>query len=382
VARAVTHNRDLVLVRKLCCLGLPAQTVAPSVLRALRELIPAHSAAVFWVDDRFEMTGLYAERLLPPETMERYYEQHYQQPVTGFPRAFATRAAAPDPVSVHRFSKLEQQSDYFRAVLSRLDAYQILYGVLRAPMRPIGQISIYRGEHDPEFGRRDQDALRGLLRYLSIGLRPVQPSGENAAPDEVVEEWLGMVGIDGSLVSAPPDWSRLVRLLAIEDVTPRGAHSEQRTVTEFLRRICAGLTGPDGGAVGLVDSQHQSPWGHFRIRAYRMPDAGGRRADHVGILIGRTEPRALALVRGTGASGLSPQQREVALLVADGKSNQEIARALSLKLNTASYHVKQVFARLGVHNRQEVERALLRLARNRTIGQLGDDELSNTESRA
>jgi DNA-binding CsgD family transcriptional regulator len=111
-----------------------------------------------------------------------------------------------------------------------------------------------------------------------------------------------------------------------------------------------------------------------------MPDAGGRRADHVGVLIGRTEPRALALVRGTGASGLSPQQREVALLLADGKSNQEIARALSLKLNTASYHVKQVFARLKVHNRKEVERELLKLAHDSTLRRVRDEEISDAQA--
>ena len=80
---AMMHYRDLVFIRKLCGLGLPAQTLAPSLLPALRKLIPSHSAAVFWVDDRFEMTGLYAERLLPPEAMARYYESHYQQSFTG-----------------------------------------------------------------------------------------------------------------------------------------------------------------------------------------------------------------------------------------------------------------------------------------------------------
>ena len=81
-------------------------------------------------------------------------------------------------------------------------------------------------------------------------------------------------------------------------------------------------------------------------------------------MIGRKEPLALALARGTGASALSPQQREVALLLAEGNSNQEIARALDLTLNTANYHVKQVFARLQVHHRDEVADVLLRLAQN------------------
>ena len=242
----MTHNRDLVLIRKLCGLGLPARTLAPSLLPALRKIIPSHSAAVFWVDDRFEMTGLYAERLLPPEAMTHYYESHYQQAVTGFPRAFAYRASACDPVSVRKFTRIEQEGAYFRDVLSRLDAYKILYGVLRDAARPFGQISIYRGARDPEFSRRDQDALRGLLRYLSIGLRPLTPSADTASPAEDVEEWLGTVGIDGTLISAPPDWSRLVRLLAMEHVTPRKAHDEQRTVREFLRRICAQLTDPMG----------------------------------------------------------------------------------------------------------------------------------------
>ena len=363
----MTRNRDLVLIRKLCGLGLPAQTLAPSLLPALRQVIPSHSAAVFWVDERFEMTGLYAERLLPPDAMARYYDKHYQQPVTGFPRAFGARAAAADPVSVSRFTKREQQSDYFRAVLSRLDAYQILYGVLRGPNGPFGQLSIYRGERDPEFGRRDQDALRGLLRYLSVGLRPVAPSDEPMSTAEVVEEWLGIINIDGTPVSAPSDWSRLVRLLAIQEVTPRGAHDEERTIAQFLQRICSELTAAADSSVQLTDSQYQSPWGRFRIRAYRMPGFGGNGADHVGVLIGRSEPRALALVRATGASRLSPQQREVALLLADGRSNQEIARALSLKLNTASYHVKQVFSRLKVHKRKEVERELLKLAHDATL---------------
>ena len=81
-------------------------------------------------------------------------------------------------------------------------------------------------------------------------------------------------------------------------------------------------------------------------------------------MIGRKEPLALALARGTGASALSPQQREVALLLAEGNSNQEIARALDLTLNTANYHVKQVFARLQVHHRDDVADVLLHLAQN------------------
>src|SRR5438045_1966087 len=136
----MTSNRQLALIRNLCGLGLPPQTLAPSLLPVLRRLIPSHSAAVFWVDERMEMTGLYAERLLAPEAMARYYERHYQNTISGFRAAFTARAAAPDPVSIHKMTDAERRSDYFREILAKLDAYQILYGVLRNGSMPIGQI--------------------------------------------------------------------------------------------------------------------------------------------------------------------------------------------------------------------------------------------------
>jgi DNA-binding CsgD family transcriptional regulator len=376
----MTRKRQRALIRTLCGLGLPAQTLAPSLLPALRVLIAAHSAAVFWVDDRFEMTGLYAERLLPPAEMAVYYKRHYQDAATGFPNAFRARADGADPVSAITLSEADQAGDYFREVLSRLDAHQILYGVLRDGSRPIGQISFYRGASDTGFSSRDKEMLRGLLRYLSLGLRPQPATARPSAQTEAVEEWLGIIAKDGSAISAPSDWLRLVRLLAIEKVTPRTAHDELRVVQEFLQHICEGLDATDVGAVDQVDSEHDSPWGRFRIRAFRLPDTEGQRQEQVGLLIGRYEPRTLALARGTGASRLSPRQREVALLLAEGKSNKEIAGELGLQLNTASYHVKQVFTRLQVHHRDQIEQVLLRLAHEGIVERRSDDDARVTRS--
>jgi DNA-binding CsgD family transcriptional regulator len=358
----MTPNRQLALIRNLCGLGLPPQTLAPSLLPVLRRLIPSHSAAVFWVDERLEMTGLYAERLLPPEAMARYYEKHYKSAISGFPAAFGARAAATDPVSIHKVTEAERSTEYFREILAKLDACQILYGVLRTAAMPVGQISFYRGERDPGFSRADQAMLRGLLRYLSVGLRPQQPSFQPLAQAQIVEEWLGLIAIDGTVLSASSDWSRLVRLLAMKTVSPRRAREEERLVAEFLRQVCSRFVKADGTMTELVDLEYESAWGRFRVRAYRLPRTPLHRGDHAGVLIARFEPRALALARGAGATRLSPRQRQVAVLLAEGKSNQEIAQSLALTFNTASYHVKQVFARLQVHDRDEIGDVLLRLA--------------------
>ena len=55
--------------------------------------------------------------------------------------------------------------------------------------------------------------------------------------------------------------------------------------------------------------------------------------------------------------GLSPRQAEVALLVAERRSNREIAAALAISVHTARHHVEAVLAALGV-SRTDVGRAL------------------------
>ena len=162
--------RDISFIRKLCGLGLPAQTVAQCLLPELRKLIPSHSAGVFWVDQQGEMKSLYAERLLPPDAMAAYYEKHYAVKTESFSDVFRRRAQSADPISYHSFSRAEQNTDYFRDVMGRLDACHMLYGVLKDGARAFAQVSFYRGIADKPFDKESADTLRSVIRYLAIGL--------------------------------------------------------------------------------------------------------------------------------------------------------------------------------------------------------------------
>ena len=346
------RTRDAAFIRKLCTLGLPPRALVLSLLPALRELIPAHSAGVFWVDHAGQMSGLYAERMLPPEAMAAYYERHYDRRSDGFAAAFAARAGRSDPVSTHSFSAAERDSDYFRDVLAPLDAFHVLYGVLAHHGQAQAQVSLYRGKADAPFSGADAATLRGLVRYLAAGL--ADPDRRGGGPDGsvVVEESLGVVTTSGRVVAACDAWRRLVRLAALPEVAPREAGRERGAIEAFLRELCEAFHAPARRTPELI---RDTAWGRFVIRAFRLhDDERGRRCEQFALLIRREEPRELSLVRGTGHSDLSPQQREVALLLAQGKTNAQIAQALGLTINTASYHVKQVYLRLQVNSREAV----------------------------
>jgi DNA-binding CsgD family transcriptional regulator len=55
---------------------------------------------------------------------------------------------------------------------------------------------------------------------------------------------------------------------------------------------------------------------------------------------------------------LTAQERQIARLARDGLSNPEIGARLFLSPRTVEWHLRKVFAKLGIHNRRELARAL------------------------
>lgn len=51
--------------------------------------------------------------------------------------------------------------------------------------------------------------------------------------------------------------------------------------------------------------------------------------------------------------GLTPREQEVLRLLAEGRSNPEIGRVLFISRKTASAHVSNILAKLGVRSRGE-----------------------------
>ena len=49
---------------------------------------------------------------------------------------------------------------------------------------------------------------------------------------------------------------------------------------------------------------------------------------------------------------LSPRQRDVAMGILEGKTNQEIANSLGIVKRTVECHIATVFAKLNIHSRR------------------------------
>jgi DNA-binding CsgD family transcriptional regulator len=91
-----------------------------------------------------------------------------------------------------------------------------------------------------------------------------------------------------------------------------------------------------------------------RAHGYLCRWGGWRVAElvHVRDRLGLTPAEGARTV--TGPAALTPREREVALLVADGLTNAELARRLYISPKTAAVHVSSILHKLGVGSRAEV----------------------------
>ncbi|OQR61047.1 DNA-binding response regulator [Streptomyces maremycinicus] len=188
-----------------------------------------------------------------------------------------------------------------------------------------------------------QVVRRGLRTFLEVQ-DDIQVVGEAAdgaegvalaeelKPDVVLMD-VKMPGMDGvEALRRLRDLANPARVLIVTSFT------EQRTVVPALRAGAAGYVYKD------VD-----------------PDAlaGAIRSVHAGHILLQPEVAGALLSQDEGSSGqgrggaLTEREREVLGLIADGRSNREIARALVLSEKTVKTHVSNILMKLDLADRTQ-----------------------------
>jgi len=325
----------------------------PRLLKAVRQFVGADSAGFFWVDSRGEMTSLYAERLLSAPAMKLYFERYYDARESSFRRAFSARVQRQEPVIAVSPSAAWERSPYYNEVFRPLDAHHVLYGVVREQGPAIGQLSLYLPKSAPAFSAAQRSELSSIMPYVGHG---VSQLGQRVADWkeflDTEDDAVFLIGADGGIRQLSPASQRLLALATLGKIGPdqmlSGVEEAARPV---LSRLAERLhTVLSGGEVGPPSLVLHNAWGRFVLRVYSISNAPLQSHSHIAVRINRQEPMLLKFVDALSGLALSPQQRQVAVGLAKGSSNRELADAMGISINTVAYHIKQLFQKLDAHD--------------------------------
>ncbi|AMW09636.1 DNA-binding response regulator [Streptomyces qaidamensis] len=155
---------------------------------------------------------------------------------------------------------------------------------------------------------------------------------EELKPDVILMD-VKMPGMDGvDALRRLRELANTARVLIVTSFT------EQRTVVPALRAGAAGYVYKDVDPDALAGAIRSVHAGHILLQ----PEVAGA-------LLAQEESNA-----GTGRAGsLTEREREVLGLIADGRSNREIARALVLSEKTVKTHVSNILMKLDLADRTQ-----------------------------
>jgi DNA-binding NarL/FixJ family response regulator len=177
-----------------------------------------------------------------------------------------------------------------------------------------------------------------------------------AAPLAVDEVAKLVEGLDGPTVD--PSYRRLVAAQLAE-----AAGDTEAALADYLA-VAANAAALPPAALGTAEvGAARCLAGLFRLDEARthVQAAEERLARWSGWRVDQLHAvRDLLGMQNAGSPGavLTPREREVALLIAEGLTNADLARRLYISPRTAAVHVSAILRKLGVASRTEVAAAL------------------------
>ncbi|NJP45566.1 response regulator [Actinacidiphila epipremni] len=189
-----------------------------------------------------------------------------------------------------------------------------------------------------------QVVRRGLRTFLEVQ-GDIEVVGEAADGQEGVEraEELRPDVILMDVKMPGTDGIEALRRLRAAGSTARvlivTSFTEQRTVVPALRAGAAGYVYKDVDPVALADAIRSVHAGHVLLQ----PEVAGA-------LLSQDQAGGAGQGRG---NALTDRETEVLTLIADGRSNREIARALVLSEKTVKTHVSNILMKLDLADRTQ-----------------------------
>jgi DNA-binding CsgD family transcriptional regulator len=339
-----TARREADLVRR-CYAGLDGAALQAEVLRSIHGLLPLDAVFIATADPMTLLfTGAVAEEPLDAATAQFLDNEFGRVDVN----KFQALAVGPRRVSTLDQATRGQRADSarYRDIMAPLGFGDELRAALVTPAGCWGYLCLHRADSPRGFTDAETRLISRLTAHLGNGLRhslrlrmPGAAAGPALAGVIILHPDLTVAAVTGEA-------ERWLALMPGRPVAPGRLPAAVYTVAAQLRSIEQGLAAPDASPTVCVPS---IAGGWLFIHASRLNPSVG----DIAVIIEPTQPNQVAPLL-LGARGLTPRERDVALLVLRGTSTQAISAQLHLSPYTVKDHLKSIFDKMGVRSRRDL----------------------------
>jgi two-component system nitrate/nitrite response regulator NarL len=158
-----------------------------------------------------------------------------------------------------------------------------------------------------------------------------------------------LVLVDTASVSVPAGVRALAAALPEAKIVGVGVPDDEDSVLALLEAGAAGYVTAEQPLTELIAAVEAAASGELQC----PPRVSASLAKRVAAL-------AAGEMSDTNGESLTPRQREIATLIAEGLSNKQIARRLSIENATVKNHVHNILVALGVSRREHIDSRLRR----------------------
>jgi two-component system nitrate/nitrite response regulator NarL len=152
-----------------------------------------------------------------------------------------------------------------------------------------------------------------------------------------------VIVIDGESLAGPATVRALAAAAPVAKIVVTGVGEDEAGVVELIEAGIGGYTTVDQPLAEVVTAVVAAADGELQC----SPRVSAALAVRVAAL-------AAARRHGIGDGALTPREREIAALIAEGLSNKQIARQLSIEVATVKNHVHNILRKLGVTRRDQI----------------------------
>ena len=320
-----------------------------SVLQGLRGIVPFESAVFFLTDDVIFLEPYSVD--LDDRTFKAYKERYevldkYKAAVFSLPFIPPVDRSS-DYLNYGEWQKNEHRADF----LLRQDIFNLACVQVFAGDSMAGMISLHRNRKQPDFSDKEMQTLLLLSSHLNRAFSKHAHLGQLDVLGDAFDKVFDSVGASVLVMNSKLEVI-YANSLARSNILTKESGYKTNKLMDHLKFICGKMLKMDRlpGTWALTTS---------------FQGLTGKRNFHIFLRIptGTTNPQlVLYEPNSLNVPALSPEQvgkelsykeREVAQFILLGKSNEEIARILSVSLNTVKSHVSSILHKSGVRNRAE-----------------------------